>query len=61
MSINYISEEVRVYSESIIDYGVRILGRTEIRENCTSQDYSLSFWWKDHREAFAVAVVGFGL
>ena len=34
MRKNYISAEARVSAEAILEYGVRILGRTEVRENC---------------------------
>ena len=40
MKINYISEEARVSTEATIEYGVRILGRTEVREKCKIKSFT---------------------
>ena len=40
MKINYISEKARVSTEATIEYGVRILGRTEVREKCKIKSFT---------------------
>jgi len=40
MKINYISDDAQVSTVSTIEYGVRILGGTEVRENCKLGSFS---------------------